>query len=89
MIRVGASLTWPWSNRFRLIASRFGSLGKNKAWEFNTYSTNDIVRVDLRYSVRCDHAGVFVEVGLLGFALELSWYDVRHWDSDKRRWRNH
>lgn len=89
MMGIAVSLTWPWSNRFRLITSWFGRLGKNKAWEFNTYCTNDIVRVDLRWSVRSDHAGIFAEVGLLGFALELSWYDVRHWDSEKQRWKNY
>jgi hypothetical protein len=33
--------------------------------------------------MRRDHAGLRVEIGLLGYDFEFQIYDVRHWDDEK------
>ena len=66
-----------------------GRLSKNKCWEFNVkracevYLENkEIPKFKLSAEIRekVDHAGFFAELDLLGFYLEFSIYDSRHWD---------
>jgi hypothetical protein len=89
MIQLAVAITNPWSQRFRLIRSWYGRVGRHKAWEFTAYATNDIVRAELRWQIRCDHAGINLELGLLGFAVELAFCDSRHWNDAKGCWRSY
>jgi hypothetical protein len=89
MIQLAVAITNPWSQRFRLIRSWYGRAGQHKAWEFTAYATNDIVRAELRWQIRCDHAGINLELGLLGFAVELAFCDSRHWNKIEGRWRSY
>ena len=89
MIHWAISITNPWSQRFRLIRTWWGRMGWHKGWEFATYATNDILRAEFRWQIRCNHAGINLELGLLGFAMELSFCDSRHWNDVKGHWRSY
>lgn len=78
MINISLSLSNPWSNRWRTMFCKFGPIGRYKAWEFNGYATHHFVEVDFRLSLKGDHPGVFVTLGLTGYAIEFSIYDTRH-----------
>jgi len=64
--------------------TKHGLLGKGtRAWEFNGYATHQII--DFNFDIRTgkvDHPGVSLMIGLLGYSLELTVYDTRHWDSE-------
>ena len=80
MINFTWSIDNPWSDRWQTIFFKNGLLPKHKAWEFNGYKTNQLISIYFRLSVKGDHPGVFVMLGLLGYELELSIYDTRHGD---------
>ena len=80
MINFNFSIANPWSNRWNVLFFKNGPLPRHKAWEFNGYQTHHIVDVDFRLSFTGDHPGVFVTLGLLGYAVEFSVYDTRHGD---------
>lgn len=48
--------------------------------------SDDIVAFDFRLSAMTDHAGLDLWLGLLGYAVNLQFYDSRHWDSDRGDW---
>ena len=80
MINFNFSIDNPWSQRWRTMFCKFGLLGQTTAWEFNGYKTDHVISIYFKLSVRGDHPGVFIMLGLLGHELELSVYDTRHED---------
>ena len=78
MINFNLHISNPWSNRWSTLFFRNGLLPNHKAWEFNGYNTHHLVEIDFRLSIKGDHPGLFVMLGLFGFALDLSVYDTRH-----------
>ena len=80
MINLNLSVSYPFSDRFKILASTSGVLTKHKAIEANAYRTTTIIKVALSYTVRGDHAGLHAEFGLFGYECELRIYDTRHWD---------
>ena len=48
--------------------------------------TNAIVDVSINFTMHSDHAGLTVELGLLGFSANLSIHDNRHWDYENKCW---
>ena len=86
MINVNFILYNPWSNRWNILWNRSRSIGKNKAVEFNAYRTNHIINVDFSFRPRGDHAGSRIMLGLLGYDIELHFYDCRHWNYTTNTW---
>jgi hypothetical protein len=80
MIDFNLSLSNPLSRRWHTLFCKYGLLKQHKAWEFNGYATHHIIDVRFSLSFRGDHPGVFVMLGLVGYAVELSIYDTRHED---------
>ena len=78
MINFNLNITNPWSTQWHLVFCKFGPIGQYKAWEFNGYKTHHLVEIDFRLSVKGDHPGLSIMLGLFGFALEASVYDTRH-----------
>ncbi len=89
MINLRFSIENPWWNRFESIYSAHGSTPlKNKFWELQTMKSDDIIAFDLRVTTQTDHAGLDLWVGLLGYAVNLKFYDNRHWNHELRMWQN-
>ena len=86
MISLNFTLSNPWSKTFRIVSGRHGSFTHNKAWEVNIYRTANILNIECNINSRQDHAGIRLELGLLGYEIELHIYDVRHWDHQKDTW---
>jgi hypothetical protein len=72
-------LNWK-SNRWNILKMFSGKFSKNWAWEFNLYATHSWIMIDGRIHVSGDHRGVFLMLGLLGYALDINIYDIRHGD---------
>lgn len=48
-----------------------------------------IVDAGFNYTIREDHAGLFLDVGLFGYSVILNVYDDRHWDYENNVWKEH
>jgi hypothetical protein len=87
MINLRFSIENPRWNRFASIWCNGGpTLFANKFWEVQVMKSDDIVAFDLRITTRTDHAGIDLWLGLLGYAVNLKFYDNRHWDYEKDIW---
>lgn len=86
MIYVNLNIDNPFSDRWSTIFNKNGLLPKHKAWEFNGYRTNHLFNVGFKLNFKGDHAGLQIELGLLGRSLEFSVYDTRHWNYEKDSW---
>ena len=86
MINLNFNIANPWSNRWNILWNKSGLISKYKAWEFNGYSTGHIINAEFRWTLKGDHAGACLMLGLLGYEVELHFYDTRHWDYDRNTW---
>ena len=89
MINLRLELQNPWSkDRFKNLGSVHRRLSKNKAWELeHTFYDGMLLDIDFKISRRCDHAGMHLVLGLLGYGIHFSFYDTRHWDYDNNCWK--
>jgi len=86
MFNIGFGIAWPWSHRWDNLSNMDCSLSENKALEINVYRNSILLEARLEISHAEDHAGATVWLGLLGFNLEIRFYDKRHWNYDANRW---
>ena len=84
--RLGPSWSW---NRFENVWNNAGSITKNKSWEIEILKTANLFRFEFQYTVMQDHAGVQLELGLLGWEFHIGAHDNRHWDYEKKCWDVH
>lgn len=78
------SIFFNWrSNRWRIINGFSGKLCKNWAWEFNLYATHSWILLDTKVNPPGEGRGLFLMVGLLGFALDINIYDNVTRDDNK------
>ncbi len=79
-----------WWNRFDNIKCWSGPTPfKNKFWEVQIMKCSELFRIEFNWTVREDHAGVKLELGLLGYEAAFSFYDHRHWDIEKEDWMSY
>jgi len=60
-----------------------------KKWlEIEAYRQTEWSWIDimLRWTRKEDHAGILINVELIGFNLTFNIYDERHWNYEKNRW---
>ena len=82
MLNLTVSVTNPWSSRFENIKCWSGkTFIKNKCWEFELLKTTDVLLLSLVFTTKRDHAGLKLQIGLLGFQSCFTIYDSRHWEN--------
>jgi hypothetical protein len=86
MIYINLTLRNPWSDRFEPLISRGGKLFTNKAWEIEAYRSDTVAEFETRLTVREDHAGLTIGLGLFSYTLRAQFYDTRHWNYEKKAW---
>jgi hypothetical protein len=87
MINIDFIVINPCSNRFDSVKCFSGSTPiEHKCWELQFMKTNTVIKFKMAHSIRCDHAGFVLEMGLLGYDIELTFYDTRHWDYKNKCW---
>jgi hypothetical protein len=86
MIRLGFTITNPWSDNFDSGRCWSGNISKNKWWELQLCRQPVIAEVQLQYSFRQDHAGLKIDLGLFGHSILFNIYDSRHWNTEQNRW---
>ncbi len=89
MIYFNINLRKPsWWDRFENIKSWHGpAVLKNKYWEVQVCKTPDLLRIEVEFTIKQDHAGLNVELGLLGYQISLTVYDCRHWDDETNTYK--
>ena len=86
MINFNFTLRNPWSDRFEPLVSRGGKLSKHKAWEVELYRCDSIAEIEAKFTIREDHAGIVLGLGLFSYVIQLQWYDTRHWNYATHQW---
>ena len=86
MINISLTIKNPWSDRWDMGQCFFGSLTKNKSWELQFPKTNNLFRLEIKYTTKQDHAGLYTELNLFGRGFIFQIYDNRHWDYDSNKW---
>lgn len=76
-----------WWDRFENIWCKSGSaFFKHKYWEVQFMKNAELFRIEFEWTVCQDHAGISLELGLLGYEFTAKIYDSRHWDTATEQW---
>jgi hypothetical protein len=86
MIHVSFGLSNPWGTPFDNLWNQFGRLTKNKSWELELLKGRQIIGFEFSYTMRQSHAGLSIELALLGYSISFQIYDTRHWDYTANTW---
>ncbi len=87
MINLSFNLRNPFSNRWQCLYTKSGNLPiKNKHWEIQIDKCSYILGFEFRFTIRQDHAGLFLSFCLLGYDIIINVYDSRHWNNEENRW---
>ena len=66
---------------FKALGCISGRLRGHKAWELeHSYMSTMLVDMDVKWTRNRDHAGFHMMIGILGYGVQLTIYDTRHWD---------
>jgi hypothetical protein len=90
MISLNFYLRNPWSTTFKNLWCRvYTTPFSNKHIELEFTRDFTLVSFMFNWTLRQSHAGVDMELGLLGYCVHLNFYDLRHWDSKLGDWAQH
>ena len=89
MINFSFGLQNPFSDRWAIVYHNSAMLGKHTGAEIQVIKDNNIVDFRIRWTTREDHAGVMLDIGLLGYTVMLHYYDTRHWNAKAGRYYNY
>ena len=85
MISFSLFLNNPFSNRWESLYNKSIAVSKNMSAEFEVFRDNTIISLMFRWGIRQSHAGVMLDLGLLGYSISLQFYDNRHWNYEEDR----
>ena len=84
MININLNIRNPFNRNFkRLWGCARSTPFAHKFVEFHLYKDNSIISININWTVRQDHSGLNVEIGLLSYCFDFNFYDSRHWDTNK------
>lgn len=86
MIHISVGLSNPWGIPFANLWNRSGALTKNKSWEVELLKGRQIIGFEFSYTMRQSHAGLSLELALLGHSISFQIYDNRHWSYTNNKW---
>lgn len=79
-----------WNDRWKSIKYWACKEPRNhKSWEIQVMKDDELFRIEFNWTARTDHAGITLELGLLGYKVNFSWHDTRHWYTEKGRWMDY
>lgn len=87
MIYFGFNITNPWSQRWANVWNKvIDTPHPSKYIELEVYKDNGLVSFSFRLTTRQSHAGLDIELGLLGYSFCFQFYDIRHWNAKEGRY---
>jgi len=76
-----------WWDRFENIKCWTGeTLIPHKFWELQIMKGPELLRFEFEVTTQQDHAGVNIEIALLGYHIGFTVYDNRHWNTETNDW---
>lgn len=89
MIHISFGLSNPWGRPFDNLWNRSGLITTHKAWEIELLQTRTIIGFEFSVTQRQSHAGLTLELALLGRSVCFTIYDTRHWNHETGAWEVH
>ena len=89
MIHLSFGLSNPWGRPFDNLWNRSGLITNHKAWEVELLQTRTLIGFEFSYTRRQSHAGLTVELAVLGRSLCFMIYDTRHCNPETGSWEVH
>ena len=89
MIHISFGLSNPWGQPFDNLWNRSGLITNHKAWEVELLQTRQVIGFEFSYTRRQSHAGLTVELAVLGRSVCFRIYDTRHWNAETGAWEVH
>ena len=89
MIHISVGLSNPWGRPFDNLWNRSGLITNHKAWEVELLQTRTMIGFEFSITHRQSHAGLTLELALLGRSLCVTIYDTRHWNYETGTWAVH
>ena len=89
MIHISFGLSNPWGRPFDNLWNRSGLITDHKAWEVELLQTRQVIGFEFSYTRRQSHAGLTVELAVVGCSLSFMIYDTRHWNQETGAWEVH
>lgn len=87
MIYFNFSLRNPWSQKFKnLWCCVYDTPFKFKFIELEFYKDSSLFCFNINITTRQSHAGIDIEIGLLGYCFHFNLHDSRHWNYEEGRW---
>lgn len=88
MINLDFNIHSPWGGEyFRNLGCWHTRLGKNKSLELeHSFYSQELVTGSFKLNRGCDHAGLELTLGLLGYCIRIQFYDTRHWNHESHDW---
>ena len=88
MINFNFSISHPFEIDFKNFWCKFWDTPfKHKFIELEVYTTEDLIGFNFLWTIRRDHAGLDIQLSLLGICVHFNFYDVRHWNYEEKRWK--
>lgn len=79
MINVSFALCLPFQ-KWEYGPTHSGLFTENVAWELNVYKSSVVVKASIDVRPQGDHRGFAFWLGLFGYEVEFTVYDIRHED---------
>ena len=89
MIYINCGLSNPWGSPFANLYNKSGRLTAHKSWEVELLKGRQLIGFEVGYTMRQSHAGLTIELALLGYSVSFQIYDNRHWSTDTNDWEQY
>lgn len=86
MISFSVNIRNPYSRQFKNLWNKMWYVYTNKYAELEFYKDSSLLSVNFNWTIRQSHAGIDIEVGVLGYCVHFTVYDNRHWNYEEGRW---
>ena len=87
MINFSLNIRNPWSQQFKNLWCRaYDTPFTSKFIELEVYKDSSLLSINFSLTTRQSHAGVDIELGLLGYCFHFNFYDIRHWNHEEGRY---
>jgi hypothetical protein len=87
MISFNFNLRNPQSNEFKNLFNTFYETPfKHKFIELEVIKDSALISFMFNWTMRQSHAGLYLEIGILGYNVHFNFYDNRHWNIEEGRW---
>jgi hypothetical protein len=77
-------------DHFKNLGCISGRISEHMSWELeHTYYSGSLFDIDVTWSIREDHAGFEICLGIFGYGVHFHTYDTRHWNDYHKQWETY